>query len=78
MRFLKQPQFLAILHLTIFYAKLPQFGGAMAGRQSAAVEKALSAYKTAKRRSPFPDIYRIAKKYGIAASSLYRAIKDSS
>lgn len=49
----------------------------MAGRQSSAVEDALAAYRKAKRRSPFPNVYRIAAKFKIAPSSLYRAIKDS-
>ena len=47
----------------------------MSGRQSSAVEDALAAYKAAKRRSPFPNVYRIAAKYGVAPTSLYRAIK---
>ena len=46
----------------------------MAGRQSSAVENALAEYLKVKRRSPCPNVYRIAAKHGIAASSLYRAI----
>ena len=49
----------------------------MAGRQSSAVENALADYLKAKRRSPFPSVYRIAAKHGIAATSLYRAIAGS-
>jgi hypothetical protein len=48
----------------------------MAGRQSSAVENALFAYRLAKRRSPFPDIYKIAAQHKVAPSSLYRAIRN--
>ena len=43
----------------------------MSGRRSSAVEKALAEY--ARTRAP---VYKLAAKHGIAASSLYRAIKS--
>lgn len=42
----------------------------MSGRQSSAVEAALREYKRTKGA-----IYRVAANHGVAASSLYRAIK---
>ena len=41
----------------------------MAGRQSAAVQSAMRAYR------PGRSVYKLAKRFGIDASSLYRAIK---
>ena len=43
----------------------------MAGRQSAAVEKAVREWSRT-----LGSVYRIATRHGIAASSLYRSIKS--